>query len=79
MSKESRNLLATAFTFVNKGNQDIIKKIIALDELRSQNGNSLFELTQDEFDAIIQSEIQNIISNVQHRYGKAQTYIAISK
>lgn len=79
MSKESRSLLAQAFTFVNKGNYDIIKKIIALDELKNQNGNTLFEFTQEDFDVFLRHEIENIVTNIQHRYGKAQTYIAISK
>jgi superfamily II DNA or RNA helicase len=79
MSKESRSLLASAFNLVNKGNFDIIKKIIALDELKKQNGNTLFDFTQEEFDAVIKREIENIVANVQQRYGKAQTYIAISK
>ncbi len=79
MSKESRNLLAQAFTFINKGNYDIIKKIIALDELRNKNGNTLFDFTQDEFDALLRQEIENIVANVQRRYGKVQTYMAISK
>jgi len=79
MSKESRSLLVSAFNLVNKGNFDIIKKIIALDELKKQNGNTLFELTQDEFDFTIKRDIENIVANVQKRYGKAQTYISISK
>lgn len=79
MSKESRSLLASAFNLVNKGNFDIIKKIIALDELKKQNGNTLFDFTQEEFDAVIKKEIENIVANVQKRYGKAQTYIALSK
>ncbi len=79
MSKESRSLLASAFNLVNKGNFDIIKKIIALDELKKQNGNTLFDFTQDEFDVVIKREIENIVANVQLRYGKAQTYIALSK
>ena len=79
MSKESRSLLASAFNLVKKGNFDIIKKIIALDELKKQNGNTLFDFTQDEFDVVIKREIENIVANVQLRYGKAQTYIALSK
>lgn len=77
MSRESRSLLASAFSLVNKGNHDIIKKIIALDELK--NNKSLFDLTQEEFDTVIKKEIEAIVAKVQHRYGKAETYIAISK
>lgn len=79
MSKESRSLLSSAFMLVNKGNYDIIKKIIALDDLRTQSGDTLFEFSQEEFDNVLNQEIQKIVANVQMRYGKAITYMALSK
>ena len=79
MSKESRSLLSSAFMLVNKGNYDIIKKIIALDDIRTQSGGTLFELSQEEFDTVLNQEIQKIVANVQMRYGKAITYMALSK
>lgn len=79
MSKESRSLLSSAFMLVNKGNYDIIKKIIALDDLRTQSGSTLFEFSQEEFDNVLNQEIQKIVANVQMRYGKAITYMALSK
>lgn len=79
LSVESKKILANAFKFVNKGNLDIIKKIIAIDkELQSKQAN-LFGITQDEIDNILNSEIAQIVSRVQDRYGKAEVYMALSK
>ena len=79
LSVESKNILADAFRFVNKGNLDIIKKIIAIDkELQSKQGN-LFSITQEEIDYILNNEIAQIVSHVQGRYGKAEVYMALSK
>lgn len=79
LSTESRSILAAAFNFVNKGNFDIIKKIIALDEHLKSPDRSFFAVTQDEIDEILRKEIKNIVNHVTQRYGKAETYIALSK
>lgn len=79
LTKESHDILAKAFNFVNKGNFDIIKKIIAIDEHFSSSQRDLFAMTQDEVDEILRQEIKNIVNQVQQRYGKAETYIALSK
>lgn len=79
LSEESRRILANAFKFVNKGNIDIIKKIIAInDELYSEH-DSLFALSQDEIDDILNREIAQVVNSVQERYGKAEVYMALTK
>ena len=78
LSSESLSILDAAFKFVDKGNIDIINKVIALEQERN-NGLSLFEMTQEEVDAILKLQIQKIVSRVQSRYGKAEVYMALSK
>lgn len=79
LSLQSRSILADAFKFVNKGNFDIIKKIIAIDDQLIKGEHSLFHMTQQEVDEILCREIKQIVSQVQERYGKAQVYMALSK
>ena len=80
MSKESKSLLADAFTLVNKGNSDIIKKVLAFDELYNNSQGDLFGgLTQQDFDDMIEREIRNIVATLQQRYGKAEVFIGLSK
>jgi len=79
LSPKSRALLASAFNLVNKGNFDIIKKIIALDEELASSSRGLFAMTQEEVDRVLEQEIKNIVSHVQQRYGKAEVYMALSK
>ena len=80
MSKESKALLADAFTLVNKGNSDIIKKVLAFEErLKNSQGDLFGGLTQQDFDYMIEREISNIVANLQQRYGKAEVFIGLSK
>jgi len=81
VSEDSKNTLSSAFALVNKGNNDIIKRIIQLDEYlkREQNENVLFHTTQADIDEAIKRELQNIVANVKRRIGEAQAYIGLSK
>lgn len=82
MSDTSKTLLADAFTLVNKGNSDIIKKILSFEEAanRCQKQGDLFGgLTQQDFDDMIEREIRNIVANLQQRYGKAEVFIGLYK
>ncbi len=80
MSEHSKSLLADAFTLVNKGNLDIIKKVLAFErELNSSQGNLFGGLTQQDFDDMIEREISHIVANLQQRYGKAEVFIGLSK
>lgn len=79
LSEESRRILANAFKFVNKGNIDIIKKIIAINDELSSEQNRLFALSQNEIDDILNREIAQVVNHVQERYGKAEVYMALNK
>ena len=80
MSQQSKSLLADAFTLVNKGNSDIIRKVLAFEEeLNNSQGDLFGGLTQQDFDLMIEREIRNIVANLQKRYGKAEVFIGLSK
>lgn len=79
LSEESKSLLASAFNFVNKGNFDIINKIIAISEAQADGQPTLFKMTQKDVDDILNREIKQIVSRVQERAGKAQVYMGMSK
>lgn len=80
MSQESKALLADAFTLVNKGNSDIIKKVLAFEDALSRSQGDLFGgLTQQDFDDMIEREIRNIVASLQQRYGKAEVFIGLAK
>ncbi len=79
LSKQSTATLAAAFRFVNNGNIDIINKVIALDKEMNNDQLSLFAMTQEEVDEILEREIQKIVANIQLRHGKADVYMALSK
>jgi hypothetical protein len=72
--------LADAFALVNKGNSDVIKKVLAFEEALSRSQGDLFGgLNQQDFDMMIEREIRNIVANLQQRYGKAEVFIGLSK
>jgi hypothetical protein len=80
MSEKSKSLLNDAFSLVNKGNNDIIKKILAFDSYMNTAQNDLFGgLTQQDFDDMIEREISNVVSQLQLKYGKANVFIGLSK
>lgn len=80
MSQQSNSLLEDAFSLVNKGNPDIIRKVLAFEEALNHSQGDLFGgLTQQDFDLMIEREISNIVANLQKRYGKAEVFIGLSK
>lgn len=79
LSKRSTDTLAAAFRFVNNGNIDIINKVIALDNELNNDQLSLFSMTQQDVDDVLEREIQRIVENIQLRHGKAEVYMALSK
>jgi chaperonin cofactor prefoldin len=79
LSEESLQILADAFQYVNKGNYDIITKMIAIGKELDGAEKALFALQQTDIDTILQKQIGQIVSHVQERYGKAEVYMALSK
>jgi len=81
VTEESRKILRSAFNLINKGNNDIIKRIIKLDEYlkKEQSENLLFHTTQTDIDNAIKRELLNIVDTVKRRVGEAQAFIGIYK
>lgn len=80
ISAASKALLEDSFTLVNKGNPDIIRKVLAFKEWQNSAQFDLFGgPTQSDFDQMIEREISHIVANVRQRYGKAEVYIGLSK
>lgn len=79
LSDDSKRILNTAFQLVNKGNFDIIRKIIAIDAELEQNQSALFALGQGEIDDILSREIKQIVDGVQLKNGEAVVYMALHK
>ena len=79
MSEHSRTVLEDAFMLVNKGNNDVIKKVLRFEEIRSSQQLSFWAPTQEDFDAMIEREMSIVISSVQKRYGKAEAFIGLAK
>lgn len=80
LSASSKNLLSEAFQLVNKGNPDVICKVLAFDEWQNSAQLDLFGgPTSEDFDQMIEREISHIVANVRQRYGKAEVYIGLSK
>lgn len=79
MSDASKVAINDAFQLVNKGNADIIKKVIAFDTQARSQQLSLWAPTQEDFDAMIESEMSNIIATVQKKHGKAEVLLGLAK
>lgn len=79
LSAASRSIVEAAFQMVNKGNIDIINKVLALGTEMENQQLSLFAMTQEEIDDVLEREIKRIVSNVERRFGKAEAYIGLSK
>lgn len=79
MSDASRDILDDAFSLVNKGNNDIIKKILAFEDARHDRELTFWALTQEDFDAMVEQEVSRIVATVQKRYGKAEVFVGLAK
>ena len=78
LTPRARSILSSAFSLVDKGNTDIIRKVIALDE-RMHGERLLLEFTPEEVENILQTEIAHILARVKKRHGQATIYLALAK
>lgn len=79
LADDSKRILDTAFRLVNKGNFDIIKRMIAIDTALQQNESSLIAMGQSEIDDILNSGIKQMVDRVQLKNGEAEVYMALHK
>ena len=78
MEANSRKLLVSARKLVDKGNPDIIKRIIGIGHLLKEQDGSLLPITQDEIDTIIHKEIEILVSGIAKKFGQAEVFIGLS-
>lgn len=79
LSKHSITLLQNARKLVNQGSYDMIRKIIALDNEINDRNPQLFEIGQQDIDAVIEREIGKLAARVESKQGKAAIQLGLVK
>ena len=81
ISKESRTILERAFKLIRQGNNDIIRRVIMIEEQlkKEESENIMFPTTQSDIDSIIGKDLEKIVSNARETFGIAEAYIGIAK
>ena len=79
LSKHSISLLQNARRLVNQGSYDMIRKIIVLDNEINDRNPQLFEIDQQDIDAVIEREIGKLAANVELKQGKADIQLGLLK
>lgn len=79
ISAKSKRLLESARKLVDKGNFDVIKKMLAIkQELENRNQN-LFAIKQQDIDEILEREIAKLVARVEERQGVASIVLGTIK
>lgn len=79
MSAESKKLLNAADKLIRQGNNDMVKRILRLaDEVKQQN-QTLFALTQEQFDTYLQDGLAKFIDHAKQKHGEPKVFIATYK
>lgn len=78
-SAQSKKLLVDARRLVDRGSIDIIRKMLAIDKALKQKDTSLFALTQQDIDSLLQREIGKLIAHVQTKLGKPKILLGTIK
>jgi len=79
LKDSSLNLLQSAFQMVNKGNSDIIRIINAIGKEVFDQQLTLFVMSQDEIDSLIERKLNNIVAEQAQTIGKPEVYIGLAK
>lgn len=69
LSRKSKDLLKNARKLIDKGNKDVIRKVILIGKELNDDNPKLFSLTIDDIDAIIEREIGKLAKDVDMRQG----------
>ena len=77
-SAKAKKLLGNARRLADKGNYDIIKKMIVIDE-KLKEKESLFPLTQEDIENTLDKEIGRLVANVEMKQGEGQILIGTIK
>ena len=79
ISAKSKRLLESARKLVDKGNFDVIKKMLAIkQELENRNQN-LFAINQQDIDEILEREIAKLVAQVENKQGVASIVLGTIK
>lgn len=79
LSRHSITLLQNARKMVNQGSFDMIRKILVLDNEINDPNPQLFEIGQQDIDAVIEREIGKLAANVELKQGKAVIQLGLVK
>lgn len=75
----SKSLLKSARKLADKGNFDIIKKMLAIGKELNEKELSLFALEQKDIDDILEREIGRLVANVESKQGEASIVLGTIK
>lgn len=76
LSRQSKKILENAMKMVRNGNIDIIRRMIGIGKQLEENGQTLFELKQNDIDNILETGIGKLVSAVELKQGKAEITLA---
>lgn len=79
ISEKSKQLLVKVRRMVDRGNIDIIRKILKIRSYIIGKQMQLFQITQEEIDVILYTEMGNIAAEVELRQGAPQILIGTMK
>lgn len=79
LARESMGLLADARSLVNRGNPDIIGKVVALGRELADTQSRLFALGQQDIDEVIRQEIGRLVARVETKQGEPVVEIGSAK
>ena len=74
VSAKAKKLLGNARKLADKGSYDIIRKMIVID-VKLQEKNSLFPLTQEDIEDTLEKEIGKLVANVETKQGEGEILI----
>ena len=79
ISAKSKNLLKNARKLVDKGNFDIIKKMLAIGLELEERDSRLFAIEQQDIDEILEREIGKLVAHVESKQGEASIILGTIK
>ena len=79
ISAKSKRLLESARKLVDKGNFDIIKKMLAIEHELEHRNQSLFAIKQQDIDEILEREIGKLVAQVENKQGVASIVLGTIK
>lgn len=79
ISAKSKRLLESARKLVDKGNFDVIKKMLAIKQELENRNQSLFAINQQDIDEILEREIAKLVAQVEKKQGVASIVLGTIK